>query len=156
MSGMEIALLAAAMATTKVIEGVSAYQQGKAEKQAYDANAEILRNNAARKRLETSLNEDIARSDARRSLARLEANAAENGQIDSPTTTGLLGQAAADEEQNILNMRYAGMSEAENYDNQARLQNYYGKQAAANGRNAFKMSFLTGGVKGLSTYYGLK
>ena len=34
MSGMEIALLAAAMATTKVIEGVSANHQGKAEKQA--------------------------------------------------------------------------------------------------------------------------
>lgn len=156
MSGVEVAVLAAAMATAEVIKGIGEYQQGKAEKQAYDANAEILRNNAARKRLETSLNEDIARSNARRNLARMEAAAAENGQIDSPTMSGLLGQAAADEEQNILNRRYAGMSEAENYDNQAKLQNYYGKQAAANGRNAFKMSFLTGGVKGLSKYYGMK
>ena len=44
MSGVEVAVLAAAMATAEVIKGIGEYQQGKAEKQAYDANAEILRN----------------------------------------------------------------------------------------------------------------
>lgn len=151
MSGAEFAI-AAAVAAATVADGYAQYQQGKAEKKAYDANAEILKNNAVKKRLETSLNEDTARSENRRKLAKLEAAMAENGQSSSPTAIGVIGQEASDMEQNVLNMRYAGMSEAENFENQSNLQSYYGKQAKDNGKNAFKMSWLTGGVKGYGAY----
>ncbi len=153
MSGVEIAVIGAvASAAATVAEGYAQYQQGKSEKKAYDTNAEILRRNAAQKRLETSMNEDLVRSENRRRVSAARAAMGEAGMLDSATAIGALGQMAAQEEQNALNLRFAGESEASNYMNQALLQNYYGKVAKANGKNAFKMSFLTGGMNGLSTY----
>lgn len=153
MSGAELAIIAGvASAAATVAEGYAQYQQGKSEKKAYDTNAEILRRNAAQKRLETSMNEDLVRSENRRRLSAARAAAGEAGMLDSATALGALGQMAADEEQNALNLRYAGETEAVNYMNQANLQNYYGKMAKANGKNAFKMSFLSGAINGLSTY----
>lgn len=151
MSGVEIALGAAAAAAT-VAQGYQSYQQGKQEKKAYDTNAEILRRNAAQKRLETSINEDMQRSENRRRISAARAAMGEAGILDSATSIGVLGQMAADAEQNVLNYRFAGESEAQNYLTQAMMQNYYGKTAKANGRNAFKMSFLQGGINGLAAY----
>ena len=151
MSGVEIAIAIAAAAAT-VAEGYSQYQQGKAEKKAYDANADILRRNAAQKRLETSMNEDLKRSENRRQISKTRAAMGEAGMLDSATSLGALGQMTANAEQNALNLRYAGETEASNYINQANLQNYYGRMAKANGKNAFKMSFVKGAINGLTTY----
>lgn len=151
MSGVEIALGAAAAAAT-VAQGYQSYQQGKQEKKAHDVNAEILRRNAAQKRLETSINEDMQRSENRRRISAARAAMGEAGILNSATSTGVLGQMAADAEQNVLNYRFAGESEAQNYLTQAMMQNYYGKAAKANGKNAFKMSFLEGAVNGVAAY----
>jgi hypothetical protein len=43
--------MAALAASATVAEGYNQYQQGKEQKKAYDANANILRQNAARKRM---------------------------------------------------------------------------------------------------------
>lgn len=147
--------MAAIAASATVAEGYNQYQQGKEQKKAYDANANILRQNAARKRLENSLNEDILRSQNRKELAKAQAAFGEAGMITSATTTGVLGQMGGEQEQNVLNQRYLGETEAVNYMNQANLQNYYGKQAATQGRNAFKMSFLQAIVNGASAYFGV-
>ena len=87
------------------IQGYEQYKQGKAEKKAYDENARILRNNAARKRLENSLNEDILRSQKRQQMSKARAAFAEAGMATSATTTGVLGQMGSQLEQNILNQR---------------------------------------------------
>lgn len=134
------------------IEGYEQYKQGKADQKAFDENAKILRNNAARKRLETSLNEDIMRSQHRQRMSKARAAMAEAGMITSATTSGVLGQMGAELDQNALNLRYQGETEAINYMNQARLQNYYGKAAAAKGRNAFKMGLLKSGIKAAMTF----
>jgi hypothetical protein len=147
--------MAAIAASATVAEGYNQYQQGKDQKKAYDANANILRQNAARKRMETSLNEDILRSQNRKQAAKAQAAFGEAGMITSATTTGVLGQMGAEQEQNVLNQRYVGETEAVNYMNQANLQNYYGKNAKAQGRNAFKMSFLQAVVNGASAYFGV-
>ena len=147
--------MAAIAASATVAEGYNQYQQGKEQKKAYDANANILRQNAARKRMETSLNEDILRSQNRKQAAKAQAAFGEAGMITSATTTGVLGQMGGEQEQNVLNQRYLGETEAVNYMNQANLQNYYGKQAATQGRNAFKMSFLQAIVNGASAYFGV-
>lgn len=151
MSGIEIAIMTAAAAAT-VAEGYNAYQQGKEQKKAYDANANILRQNAARKRMETSLNEDILRSQNRKQMAKARAAMSEAGMATSATTTGVLGQMGAEQEQNVLNQRYAGETEAVNYMNQANMQNYYGSQAKRQGLNAFKMSFIKAGVNAALAY----
>lgn len=153
MSGVEVAVIAGiASAAATVAQGYQSYQQGKQEKKAYDTNAEILRRNAAQKRLETSINEDTQRSENRRRVSAARAAMGEAGILNSATSTGVLGQMASEAEQNVLNYRFAGESEASNYMNQAAMQNYYGRAAKANGKNAFKMSFLQGGINGLSTY----
>lgn len=153
MSGVEAAvILGAASAAATVAQGYQSYQEGKQQKKAYDTNADILRRNAAQKRLETSINEDTQRSENRRRVSAARAAMSEAGILNSATSTGVLGQMAADAEQNVLNYRYAGESEARNYMNQAAMQNYYGKTAKANGKNAFKMSFLNSGINGISTY----
>ncbi len=153
MSGVELAAVAAiATAASTVMSGYQSYQEGKQEKKAYDANAAILRRNAAQKRLETSINEDTQRSENRRRISASRAAMGEAGVLNSATTTGALGQMASEAEQNVLNYRFSGESEALNYMNQAQMQNYYGRMAKANGKNAFKMSFLNAGVNGLSTY----
>lgn len=129
------------------VEGYEQYQQGKAEKKAYDKNADILRQNAARKRLETSLNEDIIRSQNRKKISKARAAFAEAGMATSATTMGVLGQMAAEQENNALNLRYQGETEAINYMNQASLQSYYGREAKRQGKNAFKMGLLKSGIK---------
>ena len=139
-----IATVASAAAT--VAGGYAAYREGKDQQKAYDKNADILRQNAARKRLETSLNEDMLRQENRKQASKARAAFAEAGMATSATTSGVLGQMGAEMEQNVLNQRYAGETEAVNYMNQAAMQNYYGKSAAAQGRNAFKMSILKAGI----------
>lgn len=153
MSGVETALIVAATtAASAALEGYGQYQQGKAEARANNQNADILRKNAAKKRLENAINEDIARSEARRDMSRKRVNLSASGTLDSSSATSYLGQLSADYEQNAQNMRYSGMSEAANYTQQANLQQYYGRTARQNGRNAFYMGLIGGGVQGVSTY----
>lgn len=145
-----IATVAGAAAT--VAGGYSAYREGKEQKKAYDRNADILRQNAVKKRLETSLNEDIIRSQNRQKMSKARAAFAEAGMATSATTSGVLGQMGAEQESNALLTRYQGETEAVNYMNQANLQSFYGKQAAKQGRNAFNMSLIKAGVSLLGAW----
>ena len=129
-------------AAVTVAEGYSSYQEGKFQKKQADANAEILRQNAARKRLETAINEDTLRSQNRQTLARNLAASVEQGTAGSATTIGVLGQDAANLEQNALNLRYEGLSAAEGIDIQADYYNQQGKAAKRSGKNMFTMSLL--------------
>lgn len=156
MSAIAMATAAAvAAAASEAVSGYAAYQQGKAEKKANDTNAEILRRNAMQKRLETSINEDTLRQQNRRKLSAARAAAAESGLSDSETMTEALAQEAAVNEQNALDLRWQGESEASNFLNQANLQNYYGKMAKANGKNAFRMGLVNGGLNGIATFGSL-
>jgi hypothetical protein len=146
---------AVASAAATVASGYQSYKQGKEQQEAYNKNADILRQNAARKRMETSLNEDIIRQENREKMSKARAAMAEAGMITSATTSGVLGQMGAELDQNALNLRYQGETEAANYMNQATMQNYYGKVAAAQGRNAFKTSFVKGIINGITTYMGV-
>lgn len=150
MSGIEIAAVIASAAAT-IGQGYSEYKSGKAEKEAYDKNAAILRRNAAQKRLETSLNEDLQRSENRKRISAARAAMGEAGILESATSLGALGQMSAEAEQSVLNYRYEGESEAQNYIEQADWQNYYGRAAKAKGKNAFKMSMINTGINLLSS-----
>lgn len=138
---------------TTVLRGYQAYQQGKAEAQAYDANADILRQNAAQIRLEGAINEDVQRNQNRQQLSATRALMGEMGIADSATAIGALAQDAANAEQNVLSRRYQTESTARNYVQQAGDMNFYAKQAKRQGKNAFRMSLLSGAANGVGAFY---
>lgn len=129
---------AALAAAATVAEGYGEYQEGKYQSRVQKANAEVMQQNAARKRLETSINEDVMREENRRRIAKNEAAMIEQGSI-SPTGIGVLGQQATDLEQNVLNSRYQGLAAAEAQD----IESYYLRQNAKWTKRSAKNKFLT-------------
>lgn len=154
MSGVETAVATLAV-VGGVLESYGEYQEGKYQSKVARANAKILEANADRTRLETALNEDIQREENRRAMARNYATAVEQGMSDSATSVGVLGQQEADLEQNVLNLRYKGLSEAERYD----IESYYKKQEAKQLKRQAKVKFHTGlinsGISGAKSYYSM-
>lgn len=134
--------IGALAAAGTVMQGIGAYQEGKVQGKIADANADIMRQNAARQRLETAINEDRRREQNRRQLSRNIAAMSEMGMASSPTSIGVLGQQATDLEQNALDLRYKGLSAAESMDIQAANYNWQGKNYRMQGRNAFYGSLI--------------
>lgn len=132
--------LAAAGAT--LAQGYSQYKQGKYQAEVYNAQADVYKDAAYRKRLDTAINEDTQRKENRRDLARNIAAANEQGMGSSQTTIGALGQYATDYERNALNIRYEGLSQAESLSDQANTYNYMGKFAKQQGKNAWNASLI--------------
>ena len=132
--------LAAAGAT--LAQGYSQYKQGKYQAEVYNAQADVYKDAAYRKRLETAINEDTQRKENRRDLARNIAASNEQGMGSSQTTIGALGQYATDYERNALNIRYEGLSNAESLSDQASTYNYMGKFAKQQGKNAWNASLI--------------
>ena len=154
MSGVETAwIIAAAAATATVAEGYGQYQEAKSEARLQDANAAILRQNARRKRLETAMNEDAMRKENRQKVAKNLAASIEQGGGGSPTSIGVLGQQATTLEQNALNLRYEGLSQAENMDINANYLNQQAKATKKAGKNAFNMSLIKAPISGAMAYY---
>lgn len=150
---MSAGVMGGLAAAQTVIGGYQAYRQGKAQAEAYNANADILRRNARQVRLEGSLNEDIQRAENRQQLSKTRALMGEMGISDSATAVGALAQDAANAEQNALNIRYQTETAARNYMQQASDMNFYAKQAKKQGKNAFRMSLLSGAANGIAAAY---
>lgn len=119
-----------------VAQSYGEYQEGRYQSRVEKANADVMQQNAQRKRLETAINEDTARKMARRQLAKNEAAMIEQGNM-SPTGIGILGQQATDLEQNILNSRYQGIATAEAMDIEANYMRQNAKQKKRQARNKF-------------------
>lgn len=153
MSSIAVGMGIAAAAST-IMQGYGEKQEAKYQAKVADANANILRQNAYRKRLETSINEDTMRRQNRETLAKNTAAAIEQGGGNSQTTIGALGQQATTLEQNALNLRYEGLSAAENYDISANYMNQQAKATRRQGKNAFYMSLIQSPFSAMSAYYG--
>ena len=150
---MSAGVMGGLAAVQTVVNGYQAYRQGKAQADAYNANADILRKNAAQIRLEGALNEDVTRSQNRQQMASTRALMGEMGMADSATSVGVLAQDAANAEQNVLNQRYQTETTARNYMQQAADLNYEAKLAKRQGKNAFRMSLLAGAANGVGAFY---
>lgn len=153
MTSVAVGMAVAAAAST-IMEGVGARQEAKYQAKVQDANSDILRQNAYRKRLETSINEDTLRRQSREVLSKNLAASIEQGGTNSTTSIGALGQQAATLEQNALNLRYEGLSAAENMDINANYLHQQAKATKRQGRNAFYMSLIKAPMAAMSTYYG--
>jgi hypothetical protein len=129
-------------AAATLAQGYSQYKQGKYEASIYNAQADVYKNAAYRKRLETAINEDAQRRENKRDMARAFAASTEQGMANSQTAIGALGQYATDKERGALNIRYEGLSAAESLSDQATSYNYMGKFAKQQGKNAWNASLI--------------
>lgn len=138
-----------------VAQSYGEYQEGKYQSRVMKANADVMQQNAQRKRLETALNEDTSRIMARRQLAKNEAAMIEQGNVGT-TGIGVLGQQATDLEQNILNSRYQGLAFAEAQDIEANYLRQNAKQTKRQARNKFYTDLIfKAPAAGFSAYKGL-
>lgn len=153
MAGIGTALMIATAGlgvASSIAKGIATQNQMEAQANALEANAEILQRNAAQKRLETSLNEDTQRRKNKLALAKSRAAMAEAGISEGGTAIGVIGQSAADAEQDALNLRYQGESEAVNYLNNAKIMNANAENYREAGQNAFTTGLISGAFSGLS------
>lgn len=148
-----VAIVGAVLATAATVaNSYGEYQQEKYKSRVMKANADVMQQNAQRKRLETSINEDIARKEARRKLARNEAAMIEQGNM-SPTGIGVLGEQATDLEQNILFSRYQGLAAAEAQDIEASYMRMNAKATKRQAKNKFYTDLLfTAPANGFGAY----
>lgn len=135
-------LLGTVAAAGTLMQGYGKYQEGKYEAKVMRANADVYSNAAARTRLETAINEDRIREQSRRTMAEKIAAANEMGGGNSATTIGALGQNATDLEQNALDKRYEGLSQAEIYSNHAAQLRSNSKYMMKQARNEWDMSLI--------------
>ena len=132
-----VAIVGAALAAaTTAMNSYGEYQEGKYKSRVMKANADVMQQNAARKRLETSINEDTQREMNRRQIAKNMAAMIEQGSL-SQTGVGVLGQQATDLEQNVLNSRYQGLAAAESEDIEANYLRQNAKQTKRQAKNRF-------------------
>lgn len=130
------------IALTLVGSGLSAYsaiEQGKYESQAYMRSAEINDINSQTAAFEAAHNESIARRQLRQQLSNQLTAQGEAGISGSSFANLSMLQSAASGESDILNIRFKGLAEAENYRNKAALDRF----SAANARSSSKLSAFT-------------
>ena len=145
--------MAAITAATATMEAYGQKKQSDYQAKVMDANAEIMRQNAYRKRLEASINEDTLRRENREKLARNTAAAIEQGMGNSATTIGALGQQATTLEQNAFNVRYEGLAAAEAMDINADYLHQQAKGTKRMGNNGFRLALLGVPFKAAKSYY---
>lgn len=114
----------------------AAEAQAKAEQQAAEYNATILRNNAQSENDATTQRENQARFKSDLLAGRDQAMAAESGAGMDGSNLDLMRQNAVQAELDALNIRHAGQAQSSNLLAQANLQDYQGKVAGMRGQQA--------------------
>lgn len=147
-----IALAASTMAT--VVQGVSAYQQGKAQNAAAKYNARQMENEAIRTRNKGVEAENIHREKVAQLAAQQTAQSAASGvdvmtgsAYDLRQDTAMLGEIDAQR------IRDNYLTEAQAKDDQAALTRWEGKQAQKSGTLALGMSVLSAGAGVASKWF---
>ncbi len=132
------------------LEATAAYKQGRAQEKAYNANAQINEENANNAALATSINEDTQRKANRQKLSRMAAAQGEAGLVGGTALKSYL-ESYENAEADALNIRYQGLSQWQNYKNQAKMDRYYGKASASAGK-AGAVTALVKGAANMLTY----
>lgn len=129
----------------------SANQQNAA--QVNDYNAKVSEQNASNAYLAASANEEAQRRKDAMTQGSQIASLAENGiDITSGTGRDLVNQSSINSELNALNIRYQGVTQARQYEQQAVLDRYGANTYRVNASNALTAGYLGAGSKALSGY----
>ena len=145
--------MAVASAATATMEAYGRKKEADYQAEVMEANSKIAHENAYRKRLEASINEDTLRRENREKIARNTAAAIEQGMGGSATTIGALGQQATTLEQNAFNVRYEGLAAAENMDIEADYLRPQAKGTKRMGNNGFRLALLGAPFAAAKSYY---
>jgi len=137
------------MAATTAAQVLSTLQQGKAQERAYNLQAGIDEINAKNQAIETSMNEDTLRKQNRQKLAKIATAQGEAGLVGGTATNSYM-QSAINAEQDALNLRYAGMSQWQNYKNSAAFNRAYAKTSRSNAKTSALMQGLAGAAQVLA------
>ena len=147
----------AAIALTLVSSALSAYstvQQGKAQRDAMNYSAQVNEINAQTASIETAYNEDVARKQLRQRLSRQLVAQGEAGIAGNTFADRSYLQSVESGSADILNIRYKGLAESENYRNQAALNRFSGTSAYNNARLSSYTQLVGGAANALSAYSG--
>lgn len=147
--------LLAAQLMQGIFNMYGAHKQGKADASMYGFQARQDEENARAVALENAIAEDNLRKQNRKQLGELEARQAENG-LSGSTFDRVLGNSAANLEQDALNLRYQGLTQWANYKNSAAMNRYGVTMSKANARTNVWAQGLNTAVSmlGTSAMYG--
>ena len=134
------------MVLSSGMQAIGSIQQGKAQQQAANYNAQMAFNNAAAARAAA---EEDARREKRQGLKRMGAMRAH-----APAKLDLLEDSAMEEELNFQTVLHGGEMQAIGYENTARLEIARGKAARATGYAGAAGALLSGAGSSLSLMGG--
>lgn len=129
-------------AAGKAREGKANAESLKSSAMAKERNAQVLDNNAARTRKETSVNIDLARDDMQRALGKQRAAIGQAGVGQGGSTRLVLEDAALSQAMNILGIQYQGETQARQYEDDAKLERWGAGSDRSNAKEAKTAGYL--------------
>lgn len=144
MAGPELLLAAAAVQAVGAISQANTESKNlKSQAAAYDANATIQRNNAARVAREASLKEDAVRRQTALFLGRQRAAQAEAGTLGTGSGLDIQEDSYAQAELDALTVRYEGATQRRAYLQDADMLNYQAANARSNAKAVKRQGYMS-------------
>jgi len=120
-------------------------QAGEAQKEAYEFNARISDENARQTREKAMWDESASREESRAQIAKMMAMYAKSGvALDKGSPLLIMAKSAEDAEKDALAIRWMGDVNATEYENQATLNRFYGRNAKKTGNTQANTTLLQG------------
>lgn len=152
-------MAAVANVASQAVQGIQAYQQGMHESAIAGQNAQIASDNAARARRDADLAEEAHRREARQTLGRMAAAAAQSGAAAGGPGQGsaglVIGQSAKLAELDAQTIRYGGEMERfalETQASQFRAEQKAARQRAKGGLLSGVLGAAAAGLSGTADY----
>ncbi len=138
-----------------IVSARSQEEAGQVQQQGYEANAEVIEADATVVESEAAYSESQHREKVRRLLATQRSLYAKSGvDLSSGSPLVVLGQTAAEGEEESLQIRRTGQIDALRLRNQAKIQKYYGGTTASAASTTSKATLLTG-LGGAALNFGM-
>jgi hypothetical protein len=149
-------MLAITLATTAIGAGVTAYgqrQAGKAREQAAKYNAKVAENQAIQEGMNARERARRLRMKHRRIKASQRVRTAKSGILATGSALEVMAETATNMEMELSDLRWQSDIKQADYQAQAGMSLWEGRQARRAGNIAAGASLLSGAAKGAGTYY---
>jgi hypothetical protein len=131
-----------------VTQAQAAQQNAKAQKQAYDYNAQVANNNAIAAEQQAKADTERIRRRYNQTLGKQRASAAGLGLLaGGGSFEDIQYDSLLQGELDAMNREYQGAVEANKYRNESKLQTFYGQTAISRGNSEATGSLLSGGAQ---------
>ena len=131
-----------------VTQAQAAQQNAKAQKAAYDYNAQVANNNALAAEQQSKADAERIRRRYNQTLGKQRASAAGLGLLaGGGSFEDIQYDSLLQGELDAMNREYQGAVEANKYRNESKLQTFYGQTAISRGNSEATGSLLSGGAQ---------